>query len=179
MKAKIEARVSEVEKESFTRLAAQENLSESALLRKIIREYLKRKEESAEKKEQDKKPSVPVKQDRKGLKEQEINFRLSGAEYLLIRHFAKEAKLSVSAYLRKRALGEKVVVIEGVKDFAYQLRKIGNNLNQLTNLANEGRIYSIDLSAVKEKTQQLWKELRAFMEQQTKGENTEKENGSD
>lgn len=179
MRGKIEARVSEAEKESFTCLAAQENLSESDLLRKILREYLKRKEEPAEKKEKKEKVSILEKSNGRGLKEREIKFRVSSTEYLIIDRRAKEAKLSVSAYLRKKALGEKVVVIEGVKDFAYQLRKIGNNLNQLTNLANEGRIYSIDLSAVREGVQQLWKELRTFMEQQTKGETTKKENGSD
>jgi len=176
MKTKIEARVSDYEKEIFVRQAAQENLNESALLRKILREYLKLKEEYPEKKEQD---FMLDKSNEKIRKEQEIKFRLSSEEYLIISCRAREAKLSVSAYLRKRALGEKVVVVDGLKEFSYQLRKIGNNINQLTNLANEGRIYSIDLSAVKEKIQQLWKELRIFMEQQTKGENTEKENGSD
>ena len=176
MRAKIEARVSDAEKELFIRQAAQENLNESVLLRKILREYLDLKERQPEKKELN---FVPDNSNEKVRKEQEIKFRVSNEEYLKINHYAQEARLSVSAYLRKRALGKKVVVIDGLKDFSYQLRKIGNNINQLTNLANEGRIYSIDLLAVKEKIQQLWKELRFFVEQQTKEESMEKENGSD
>lgn len=171
MRAKIEARVSANEKESFARRAEEENLSESALLRKILQGYLERPEEKPNKK------ILTVKKlAEKSRKEQEMKFRLSNEEYLIISSRAKEAKLSVSAYLRKRALGEKVIVIDGLKDFAYELRKIGNNINQLANLANEGRIYSVDLSAAKERIQNLWKELRTFMEQQT--ENTEKGNGS-
>lgn len=176
MRAKIEARVSANEKENFTRRAEEENLSESALLRKILRGYLKWPEEKQDKNEPDQKILTAKKLAEKSRKEQEMKFRLSNEEYLIISSRAKEAKLSVSAYLRKRALGEKVIVIEGLKDFAYELRKIGNNINQLANLANEGRIYSIDLSTVRENIKQLWKELRLFMEQQT--ENTEKGNGS-
>ncbi len=176
MRTKIEARVSAYEKESFVRQAEEENLSESALLRKILQGYLKRSEEKPDKNEPDQKILTAKKLAEKSRKEQEMKFRISNEEYLIINSHAQEAKLSVSAYIRKRALGEKVIVIEGLKDFAYELRKIGNNINQLANLANEGRIYSIDLSTVRENIKQLWKELRLFMEQQT--ENTEKRNGS-
>ena len=37
-------------------------------------------------------------------------------------------------YLRDCALGKKIIVVKGVDEVANELRKIGNNLNQLTKL---------------------------------------------
>ena len=77
MRAKIEARVSDAEKELFIRQAAQENLNESVLLRKILREYLDLKERQPEKKELN---FVPDNSNEKVRKEQEIKFRVSNEE---------------------------------------------------------------------------------------------------
>ena len=37
-----------------------------------------------------------------------------------------------------------------------ELRRIGNNINQLTYLANSGRIYTVDLSEVKQEIGKIW-----------------------
>ena len=50
-----------------------------------------------------------------------------------------------SMYLRDCALDKKIVVINGVDELASELRKIGNNLNQLTRLCNEGRVKVAEL----------------------------------
>ena len=53
---------------------------------------------------------------------------------------SQKAEMSLSEYLIEQGLERDIVVIEDVKDFIYELRKIGNNINQLTHLANSGRI---------------------------------------
>lgn len=45
----------------------------------------------------------------------------------------------------RTALGKKIIIAEGLQDVVKQQRAIGNNLNQLTRLANQGEINIIDL----------------------------------
>ena len=53
--------------------------------------------------------------------------------------------MSQSDYVIRCCLGRQVVVIEGLKETAEQLRGIGNNLNRLTVLANMGRVDAANL----------------------------------
>ena len=93
--------------------------------------------------------------------------RVSDAEYIFIRKEAKAAGLTMSEYLRRKAKGEKIVVIEGLKEYVWQLRRIGVNLNQLTYLANQGQIFSVDLSAVKAELAKMWSSLLEFVKAQS------------
>lgn len=63
---------------------------------------------------------------------------------------AKKAGLPVSTFVRMMAMNGKVLVKESKTDFAliYELRKIGNNLNQLTHLAHSTGKFSNELEAV-------------------------------
>ena len=45
----------------------------------------------------------------------------------------------------RTALGKKKIIAEGLQDVVRQQRAIGNNLNQLTRLANQGEVNIIDL----------------------------------
>ena len=45
----------------------------------------------------------------------------------------------------RTALGKKIIIAEGLQDVVRQQRAIGNNLNQLTRLANQGEVNIIDL----------------------------------
>lgn len=60
------------------------------------------------------------------------NYRVSEYEDKVIRGKAKNAKASVSAYVRKAALQKDIVVIDGLREMLPQLHAIGNNLNQQT-----------------------------------------------
>lgn len=62
---------------------------------------------------------------------------------------SQKAEMSLSEYLIEQGLERDIVVIEDVKDFIYELRKIGNNINQLTHLANSGRIKIVYLDELK------------------------------
>ena len=58
----------------------------------------------------------------------------------LIKQNAKKARMSQSDYVTHCCLGRQIVVIEGLKELAKELRAIGNNLNQLTTQANMKQI---------------------------------------
>ena len=66
------------------------------------------------------------------------------------------AKLSLSEYLIKQGLDKEIVIVDGLNEVVTELRRIGNNINQLTYLANNGRIYTVDLSEVKQEIGKVW-----------------------
>ena len=68
----------------------------------------------------------------------------------------KIAKLSLSEYLIKQGLDKDIVIVDGLNEVVTELRRIGNNINQLTYLTNSGRIYTVDLSEVKQELGKIW-----------------------
>lgn len=68
----------------------------------------------------------------------------------------QRAEMSLSEYLIEHRLERDIIIIEDVKSFVYELRKIGNNINQLTHLANSGVIRTVYLDGVKEDMKKIW-----------------------
>jgi hypothetical protein len=66
------------------------------------------------------------------------------------------AELSLSEYLIEQGLDKDIIRIEGLDEFITELRRIGNNINQLTHLANSGAIYTVDLSNTKIELGKIW-----------------------
>lgn len=66
------------------------------------------------------------------------------------------AKLSLSEYLIEQGLDKDIVIVDGLNEVVAELRRIGNNINQLTYLANSGRIYTVDFSEVKQEIGKVW-----------------------
>ena len=60
-------------------------------------------------------------------------------------------------YVNKRNVP--LFIIEDVRNFVHELRKIGNNINQLTHLANSGVIRTVYLDGFKEDMKKIWTEL--------------------
>ena len=69
-----------------------------------------------------------------------ITTRMTPADKKAIRQRAKAAGMTVTAYLTTCALGKEIVRVEGLDDLLSELKAQGRNLNQLTTLANMGRI---------------------------------------
>ena len=74
-----------------------------------------------------------------------ITVRCTRDERDKIRERASSRGLKLSDFVLRSALGKKIVVLDGFHELSKQLKAIGNNLNQLTRLAHEGRIKSVDL----------------------------------
>jgi len=63
---------------------------------------------------------------------------------------SQKAEMSLSEYLIEQGLERDIVIIGDIKKFVHELRKIGNNINQLTHLANSGVIRTVYLDGFKE-----------------------------
>ena len=72
---------------------------------------------------------------------------------------SQKAELTLSEYLIEQGLERNIVVVEDVKNFVHELRKIGNNINQLTHLANSGVIKVVYLDGFKLDLKKIWEEL--------------------
>lgn len=101
----------------------------------------------------------------KELKNTEIKLRVTQREKEMINEKARAAKLNRSQYILSAISGHPVIVMEGLKDLAYQLRKIGNNLNQLTTLANQKQIITLELEGTKKEIHQIWRSLNSLIDQ--------------
>jgi len=76
------------------------------------------------------------------------SLRLTTSERRRIRATAHAAGLSVSAFIRRAALGRRIRARRGHlrRDAIYHLSKIGNNINQLARVANTvGEVRAIEL----------------------------------
>ena len=72
---------------------------------------------------------------------------------------SQEADMTLLEYLIEQGLERDIVIIEDVKNLVYELRKIGNNINQLTHLANSGVIRTVYLDEFKEDMKKIWTNL--------------------
>ena len=69
-----------------------------------------------------------------------ITARMTPADKKAIRQRAKTAGMTVTDYITACALGKEIVRVDGLDDLLSELKAQGRNLNQLTTLANMGRI---------------------------------------
>jgi len=70
----------------------------------------------------------------------QIKFFLSDEENKKLENKLEKLDLNKSEYLRKCSLDKKIIVVDGFKELAKEISRIGNNLNQITKAVNQGII---------------------------------------
>ena len=104
--------------------------------------------------------------EKKQNKNRHFNFRVNEKEYNKIKSKIEKSELNTSEYLLKTAMDKDIIVIDGLEEIIMQLRKIGNNINQLTKLCNQGRLTNIDLEDVKKEMNSIWQLLNLLIQNQ-------------
>lgn len=97
-----------------------------------------------------------MKMENKQNKNKHFNFRVNEKEYNVIKTKIEKSKLNTSKYLLRTAMDKDIIVIDGLEEIIIQLRKIGNNINQLAKLSNQGRLTNVNLEDVKEEMKNIW-----------------------
>lgn len=69
-----------------------------------------------------------------------ITARMTPKTKTEIQRLAKRAGMTVTDYITTCALGKEIVRVDGLEEAVTELKAQGRNLNQLTTLANMGRI---------------------------------------
>lgn len=98
------------------------------------------------------------------MKDRRKTIRISKEEEQKLLDSLKDTGMNFSDYVRKAINDHPVIVISGIRDLHMQVAKIGNNLNQLTMLAHEGRITSVNLAECLEMLQLTYDKLNEISE---------------
>ena len=102
---------------------------------------------------------------KKQAKTEILSCRVTPEQREMIEEKAFSSYRTPSMYLRDCALGKKIIVVKGVDEAANELRKIGNNLNQLKRAVNAGYCYQIDLRETREEMARLWQLLNSLTQE--------------
>lgn len=79
-----------------------------------------------------------------------------------IEYKALSSYRTLSMYMRDCAFDKKIIVIKGVDELATELRKIGNNLNQIAREVNSGYLYEVNLAETREELKKIWQSLNSL-----------------
>lgn len=79
------------------------------------------------------------------MKNRKLSIRISEADWQQFHEKADQANMTLTEYVTACCLGKRIVVIDGLDEVIRQQKAIGRNLNQLTTLANMGKVRTVYL----------------------------------
>ena len=97
-------------------------------------------------------------------KDKQFSIRISEQDLETIRRKAAQAHMSQSDYVTACCLGKRIVILDGLREVLRQQKAIGNNLNQLTVLANMGKVQFANLDSAAHEFAKINTALRELQE---------------
>lgn len=88
-----------------------------------------------------------------------ITARMTPADKNRIKYLARRAGMTVTDYIVACALGKEIVRVEGLDKILTELKAQGRNLNQLTTLANMGRLQFLQVDELVDRYTDLCQKL--------------------
>ena len=90
-----------------------------------------------------------------------VGFWLDDNEFLSLKNKISQTNFTCSAYIRKCILEKNFMVIPGVRELIIEIKRIGNNLNQITRSVNEGSLTILgdNLKNIKDDLGPVWENL--------------------
>ena len=79
------------------------------------------------------------------MKNKKLSIRISEADWQRFHEKAEQADMTLTEYIMDCCLGKQIVVIDGLDEVIRQQKAVGRNLNQLTTLANMGKVKTVYL----------------------------------
>lgn len=92
-------------------------------------------------------------------RDQTLSIRLTAAEKDAIVKQAAKARMSLTDYILTSALTAEIHVAEDTRPLITELKRIGNNLNQITTKINTGAFRSYNFQEVIDQQRLLYEEL--------------------
>lgn len=111
---------------------------------------------------------VIEKQEAKGRKRNvQINIRISEAEAEQLRKKVEQSGMSQQEYILSCVLNKPITNTDGIKELIPELKRVGNNLNQIAHALNGGRYYQYNLITDNQKElDKVWQSLKQFLQKQ-------------
>ena len=100
----------------------------------------------------------------KHAKNKQFSIRISEQDLETIRRKAAQAHMSQSDYVTACCLGKRIMILNGLMEVLRQQKAIGNNLNQLTVLANMGKVQFANLDTAAQEFARINTSLRELQE---------------
>ena len=97
-------------------------------------------------------------------KNKQFSIRISSQNLETIRRKAIQAHMTQSDYVTACCIGKRIVILDGLKEVLQQQKAIGNNLNQLTVLANMGKVQFANLDSAAQEFSKINTSLRELQE---------------
>ena len=98
------------------------------------------------------------------MKKKPFAFRISESGYRTLKQKSKRGKVTMTEFLERAITDKEIVVVDGVQEMISELKAIGKNLNQLTTLANMGKVDTVYLTDTKAQLSEIHEKLSAICE---------------
>ena len=94
-----------------------------------------------------------------------IGIWLDKKELIQLKDRISKTNLNQSSFIRKSILNKNITVIPGIRDLVIEIKRIGNNLNQITRSVNRGTLTVLgdDFKVIKEDLKTVWDRLAAAL----------------
>jgi valyl-tRNA synthetase len=100
-----------------------------------------------------------IKMSEKRRRDNTLTIRLTKSEKQRIDRNAKRAKRSITDYIVFLSLETPIHVAEDVKPLLIELKRIGNNLNQIATKINSGVFHSYDFQDIVDEQKKIYEQL--------------------
>ena len=98
----------------------------------------------------------------------QLSFRVNEEEYQKLQERVQESGKNQQEYIISCVLDKKIVNTDGIKELIPELKRIGNNLNQIAKRCNEGGVLPSEAEVREqgEELKQVWQLLRRYLQRQ-------------
>ena len=97
----------------------------------------------------------------------QLSFRVSEEEYQQLQEKISESGKNQQEYILSCVLEKQIVNTDGIKELLPELKRIGNNLNQIAHALNGSSYYSYNLITENQKElTEIWQSLKQFLQKQ-------------
>ena len=96
----------------------------------------------------------------------QLSFRVSEEEYQQLQEKISESGKNQQEYILSCVLEKQIVNTDGIKELLPELKRIGNNLNQIAKRCNEGGMLPSEAEVRKhgEELNKVWQSLRRYLQ---------------
>lgn len=99
------------------------------------------------------------------IRNKQIVIRMTEKEYQQIKIKVEQSGMTQQEYLIKACTGKKIIVVDGIRELTIELKRIGNNLNQIARACNEGRANcKSEISEIERGLADVWQLLRRLVQ---------------
>ena len=97
----------------------------------------------------------------------QLSFRVSEEEYQQLQEKISESGKNQQEYILSCVLEKQIVNTDGIKELIPELKRIGNNLNQIAKALNGSTYYSYSLITQNQKElEKIWQLLKQYLQKQ-------------